>query len=390
MGGPHGPRPGDRPGPYGGPHGPRPGERPGPYSGPHGPRPDERPGPYGGPHGPRPDERPGPYGGPHGPRSGDRPNDKPGSYGEPHGPNGSRPGDRPTPFGGPHGLRPDEKREPYGGPHGPRPEERPSNRPGPYGGPHGPKPGERPGPFGGSHGPKPGPYGGPHGTYVGPRPRDKPRSGSQPKGRNTFDERTFPGRPGAPRPDNRTLPVKRPISQSREDEKPSDNRFKPSQKYKSLTEQFSTPGKNSNIGGVSRIRFQQTTSSSDLGNNYNYYEEKHVVKQGRLNLPITIHHLRGEEDDGQLVKKPDINSSYTKASQKITSNLNKSYTQSSNLKNINNQKGVNDQGSRHTQQTTYKKITTTTSSGLNGRDTGIRSGPGRDSGIGAYTEYKKY
>ena len=185
--------------------------------------------------------------------------------------------------------------------------------------------------------------------------------------------------------------MKRPISQSRGDERPSDNRFKPSQKYKSLTEQFTTPGKNSNIGGVSRIRFQQTTSSSDLGNNnFNYYEEKHVVKQGRLNLPIGIHHIRGEEDDEKLVKKPDRNSSYTNASQKITSNLNKSYTQSSNLKNINNQKGVNDQGSRYTKQTTYKKITTTESCGLNGRDTGIRSGPGRDSGIGAYNEYKKY
>ena len=435
YGGPHGPqgpkpgeRPSDRPGPYGGPHGPqgpKPGERPGPYGGPHGPRPGERPndrpGTYGGPHGPRPGERPndrpgtyggphgprpGPFGGPHGPRPGERPDKIPGPYGGPHGPKpverpgpfggrhgprpGERPNDRPRPYGGPHGPRPGERSSPFGGPHGPRPEERPSDRPEPFGGPHRPKPGERPGPFGGPHGLRPGPYGGPHGPYGRPRPGDKPRSGSQPKGRNTFDERTFPGRPGAPRPDNRTLPVKRPISQSRGDERPSDNRFKPSQKYKSLTEQFSTPGKNSNIGGVSRIRFQQTTSSSDLGNNFNYYEDKHVIKQGRLNLPITIHHLRGEDDDGQLVKKHDINSSYTKASQKITTNLNKSYTQSSNLKNINNQKGVNDQGSRYTQKTTYKKITTTTSNGVNGRDTGIRSGPGRDSGIGAYTEYKKY
>ena len=184
--------------------------------------------------------------------------------------------------------------------------------------------------------------------------------------------------------------MKRPISQERGGERPSDNRFKPSQKYSSLTEQFSAPGKNPNIGGVSRIRFQQTTNSTDLGNSFNYYEDKHVVKQGRLNLPNTIHHLRGEEDDGQLAQKYDGNSSYTKTSQKITSNLNKSYTQSSNLKNINNQKGGADQGSRYTQQTTYKKITTTTSSGLGGRDTGLRSGAGKDSGIGAYTEYKKY
>ena len=405
FGVPHGPRPGERPEPYGGPHGPRPGERPEPYSGPHGPKPEERPEPYsgphgprpepyGGPHGPRPGERPDPYGGPHGPRPGDRP----GPYSGPHGP---RPSDRPGPYGGPHGPRPDDRPGPYGGPHGPRPGERPGpyggpqgprpgDRPGPFGGPHGPRPGERPGPYGGPHGPRPGdrpgPYGGPHGQ----RPGEKPRSGSQPKGRNTFDERAFPGRSGAPRPDNRTLPVKRPISQERGGERPSDNRFKPSQKYSSLTEQFSAPGKNPNIGGVSRIRFQQTTNSTDLGNSFNYYEDKHVVKQGRLNLPNTIHHLRGEEDDGQLAQKYDGNSSYTKTSQKITSNLNKSYTQSSNLKNINNQKGGADQGSRYTQQTTYKKITTTTSSGLGGRDTGLRSGAGKDSGIGAYTEYKKY
>ena len=406
---PHGPRPGERPEPYGGPHGPKPGERPGPFERPHGPRPGERSEPYGGPHGPRPGDRPGPFGGPHGPRPGERsepyggphgprPGEKPGSFGGPHGPrpgersepyggpHGPKQGERPGPFGGPHGPRPGERPEPYSGPHGPRPDD----RPGPYGGPHGPRPGERPGPYGGPQGPRPGDRPGPYGAPHGQRPGEKPRSGSQPKGRNTFDERAFPGRSGAPRPDNRTLPVKRPISQERGGERPSDNRFKPSQKYSSLTEQFSAPGKNPNIGGVSRIRFQQTTNSTDLGNSFNYYEDKHVVKQGRLNLPNTIHHLRGEEDDGQLAQKYDGNSSYTKTSQKITSNLNKSYTQSSNLKNINNQKGGADQGSRYTQQTTYKKITTTTSSGLGGRDTGLRSGAGKDSGIGAYTEYKKY
>ena len=390
FGGPHGPRPGDRPGPFGGPHGPRPGDRPGPFGGPQGPRPDDRQGPYGGPHRPRPGDRPGPFGGPHGPYSGPRPEDRPGPYGGPHGPHGPRPGDRPGPYVGPHGPRPGDRPGPYGGPHGPRP----GDRPGPYGGPHGPRPGERPGPYGGPHGPRPGerpgPFGGPHGPRPGPYGGPRPRSGSQPKGRKPFDEKTFPGRSGAPRPDNKTLPVKRPISQTRGGDRPSDNRYKPSQKYNSLTEQLSTPGKNQNIGGVSRTRFQQTTSSSDVGNNFNYYEDKHVVKQGRLNLPITIHHLRGEEGDEQLNQKHDRNSSYTKTSQKITSNLNKSYTQSSNLKNINNQKGGADQASRYTQQSTYKKITTTTSSGLGGRDTGVRSGTGRDSGIGAYSEYKKY
>ncbi len=428
FGGPHGPMPGDRPGPYGGPHGPRPGDRPGPYGGPHGPRPGDRPGPFGGPHGPRPEDRPGPYGGPHGPRPGDRPGpyggphgprpeDRPGPYGGPHGPyGGPKPGERPGPFGGPHGPRPGDRPGPYGGPHGPyggpKPGERPGpfggphgprpgDRPGPYGGPHGPyggphgpRPGERPGPFGGPHGPKPGdrpgPYGGPHGPYGGPRPGDRPRSGSQPKGRNTFEKRTFPGKPGAPRPDNRTLPVKRPISQTRGGERPSDNRFKPSKKYNSLTEKFSTPGKNPNIGGVSRIRFQQTTSSSDTGNNFNYYEDRHVVKQGRVNLPVTLHQLRGEENEAPLAQKPDRNSSYTKTSQKITSNLNKSYTQSSNLNNINSQKRGADQGSRYTQQSTYKKITTTTTRGLGGRDTETRLGDRKNSGVGAYTEYKKY
>ena len=421
YGGTHGPQ-GPRPGPYGGPHGPqgpRPGERPGPYSGPHGPqgpKPGERPGPYGGPHGPngprpgeRKSDRPGPYGGPHGPQGpkpGKRPSDRPGPYGGPHGPQGPKPGERPGPYGGPHGPRPGERPNDrpgtyggphgprpgerpnnrpgtYGGPHGPRPGERPSDRPEPYGGPHGPRPGERPGTFGGPHGPRPGPFGGPH----GPRTGERPRSGSQPKGRNTFDERTFPGRSGAPRPDNRTSPVKRPISQTRGGERPSNDRFKPPQKYNSLTEKFSTSGKKPNIGEVSRNRYQQTTTSSERGNNFNYYEDKNVVKQGRLNLPITNHHLRGGEDDGKLPQKYERNSSYSKTSKKITSSLNKSYTQSSNLKNINNQKGGTNQGSKYTQKTTYKKITTTTTNGLRGRNTGNLS---RAGGIGAYTEYKKY
>ena len=405
YGGTHGPQ-GPRPGPYGGPHGPqgpRPGERPGPYSGPHGPQ-GPRPGPYGGPHGPngpRPGERlsdrSGPYGVPHGPRPVERPSDRSGTYGGPHGPQGPKPVERPSdrsgPYGGPHGPqgpkpgeRPSDRSGPYSGPHGPQ-GPKPGERPGPYGGPHGPRPGERPndrpGTYGGPHGPRPGPFGGPH----GPRPGERPRSGSQPKGRNAFDERTFPGRSGAPRPDNRTLPVKRPISQTRGGERPSNDRFKPPQKYNSLTEKFSTSGKKPNIGEVSRTRYQQTTTSSERGNNFNYYEDKNVVKQGRLNLPITNHHLRGGEDDGKLPQKYERNSSYSKASQKITSSLNKSYTQSSNLKNINNQKGGTNQGSKYTQKTTYKKITTTTINGLGGRNTGNLSGAG---GIGAYTEYKKY
>ena len=332
----------------------------------------------------------------------------------------NRPDDRKPPFGGsrpemprggsaPRGgrplddnnlQRPEERRRPGSRPdkpgYGPKPGEKPEDRPrygeprtGPFGGPHGPN-GPRPGDRSGPHGPnglrpgeRPGPFGGPH----GPRPGERPRSGSQPKGRNAFDERTFPGRSGAPRPDNRTLPVKRPISQTRGGERPSNDRFKPPQKYNSLTEKFSTSGKKPNIGEVSRTRYQQTTTSSERGNNFNYYEDKNVVKQGRLNLPITNHHLRGGEDDGKLPQKYERNSSYSKASQKITSSLNKSYTQSSNLKNINNQKGGTNQGSKYTQKITYKKITTTTTNGLGGRNTGNLSGAG---GIGAYTEYKKY
>ena len=412
--GPNGPRPGDRPGPYGGPHGPngpKPGDRPGPYGGPHGPngpKPGDRPGPYGGPHGPkpedRPSDRPGPFEGPHGPKPGERPSDRPVPFGGPHGPKpgdrpgpyggpkpGERPSDRPAPYGGPNGPRPGDRPGPFGGPHGPKPGERPSDRPAPYGWPHGPRPGDRPGPYGGPHGPRPGerpvPFGGPHGPYGGPRPGDRPRSGSQPKGRNSFDDKTFPGRSVEPRPDNRALPVKRPISQAKGGERPSNDRFKPSQKYNSLTEKFSTPGKKPNIGEVSRIRYQQTTSSSDRGNKLNNYENKNVAKQGRVNLPNTNHYLRGGEGDRQLAQKYDRNSSYSKISQKITSSLNKSYTQSSNLKNINSQKGGDNQGSKYIQQTTYKKISTTTTNGLGGRDTGNRSGAG---GIGAYTEYKKY
>ena len=181
--------------------------------------------------------------------------------------------------------------------------------------------------------------------------------------------------------------MKRPISQARGGERPSNDRFKPSQKYNSLTEKFSTPGKKLNIGEVSRTRFQQSTRPSNTGNNLTYNKDKNIVKQGRVNVPNTNHHLRGGEVDRKLDQNHDRNSSYTKISQKITSNLNKSYTQSSNLKNINSQKGGDNQGSKYTQQATYKKITTTTTRGLGGRDTGNHSGAG---GIGAYTEYKKY
>jgi hypothetical protein len=116
-----------------------------------------------------------------------------------------------------------------------------------------------------------------------------------------------------------------------------------------------------NVIGVSQIRFQQTTSKSDNGDNYEYFESKHVVKSGRVNQPITVHHRRGGKGDGdnQLSQSVNRSSSYNKTSTQIQN------------RNINT--GSKIEGTKYTQKTTN-----------------IRVKEGNNDGKGIYTEYKKY
>ena len=116
-----------------------------------------------------------------------------------------------------------------------------------------------------------------------------------------------------------------------------------------------------NVIGVSQIRFQQTTSKSDNGDNYEYFESKHVVKSGRVNQPITVHHRRGGKGDGdnQLSQSANRSSSYNKTSTQIQN------------RNINT--GSKIEGTKYTQKTTN-----------------IRVKEGNNDGKGIYSEYKKY
>ena len=436
---------GSRPG-FGGPHGPH------GFGGPHGPRSG-----FGGPHGPHS------FGGPHEPRTG---------FGGPHGFGKPRPG-----IVGPHGPSPG-----FGGSRGPlgvsRPEDR-DNRPsssekhkyfdrpgastgikpgkvprptleGPLTpdrkfGPHGPnprpvlppRPGFRPnGPEFGVHGPGFGPYG--HGfetSGFGPRPVLPPRFGddgiihhhlptcplyeeerrraqSLQRTMRSFEEKTF------------SQSAHRPFIGGKYGRHLSEPKSgKNSMERRNMT--ITTHKKTSNIGNTSQIRLH-TTSSSEGGDNYNYYESKNILKKHRR-LPITIHHRRGQlgayTDD--IPDRPHHRGgSYTKT--KITSNLNKSYSSSGNIvKNLNNTyssgnmvKNLNKQkiatnlkntyssssnivnnkykskinigtsekkgGSKYNQKSSYKQLKT--SSGKS--SSGFTKGTGR--GASSYSEYKKY
>ena len=222
----------------------------------------ERPHGYIGPHGPHG------FMGPHGPMP-----HGPQGFMEPHGPMPHRP--MPHGYIGPHGAMPHGPM-PHGfmGPHGPSPHGfmRPM--------PHGPhefiEPHGRPMPHGYMEPHRPIPHG-PHG-YMGPH-------GPMPHGPHGF-------------------------MGQREDRYP--------RREKMLTEGNVIEERKDNIAGISQYRFQQTTSRSEDGDNYEYFESKHVVKTGRVYQPITIHRYRGEIGGNEIstTNKDNRSSSYNK---KITS-----------------------------------------------------------------------
>ena len=232
----------------------------------------ERPHGYMGPHGPHG------FMGPHGPM--------------PHGPQGFMEPHGPMPHGpmphGPHG---------YIGPHGPMPHGPMPHGPMPHGyiGPHGPMPhGPMPHGFMGPHGPsphgfmRPMPHG-PH-EFVEPHGRPMPHGYMEPHGPMPHGPHGFMGQ--------------------REDRYP--------RREKMLTEGNVIEERKDNIAGISQYRFQQTTSRSEDGDNYEYFESKHVVKKGRVYQPITIHRYRGEIGGNEIstTNKDNRSSSYNK---KITS-----------------------------------------------------------------------
>ena len=214
-----------------------------------------------------------------------------GKYGKPE--ERSRGGSVPR-FLGPHG------------PHGPMPrisgfersrieieEERQERRksferPHGYMGPHGPHG------FMGPHGPsphgfmRPMPHG-PH-EFVEPHGRPMPHGYMEPHGPMPHGPHGFMGQ--------------------REDRYP--------RREKMLTEGNVIEERKDNIAGISQYRFQQTTSRSEDGDNYEYFESKHVVKKGRVYQPITIHRYRGEIGGNEIstTNKDNRSSSYNK---KITS-----------------------------------------------------------------------
>ena len=241
----------------------------------------ERPHGYMGPHGPHG------FMGPHGPM--------------PHGPQGFMEPHGPMPHGpmphGPHG---------YIGPHGPMP-----HGPMPHGyiGPHGPMPhGPMPHGFMGPHGPsphgfmRPMPHG-PH-EFVEPHGRPMPHGYMEPHGPIPHGPHGFMG-PHGPMPHG-----SHGFIGQREDKYP--------RREKMLTEGNVIEERKDNIAGISQYRFQQTTSRSEDGDNYEYFESKHVVKKGRVYQPITIHRYRGEIGGNEIstTNKDNRSSSYNK---KITS-----------------------------------------------------------------------
>ena len=203
--------------------------------------------------------------------------ERPHGYIGPHGPHG---------FMGPHGPMPHGPQG-FMEPHGPMPHG--------YIGPHGPMPhGPMPHGFMGPHGPsphgfmRPMPHG-PH-EFVEPHGRPMPHGYMEPHGPMPHGPHGFMGQ--------------------REDRYP--------RREKMLTEGNVIEERKDNIAGISQYRFQQTTSRSEDGDNYEYFESKHVVKKGRVYQPITIHRYRGEIGGNEIstTNKDNRSSSYNK---KITS-----------------------------------------------------------------------
>ena len=225
--------------------------------------------------------------------------ERPHGYMGPHGPHG---------FMGPHGPMPHGPQgfmEPHGPmPHGPMPY-------GPHGyiGPHGPMPhGPMPHGFMGPHGPsphgfmRPMPHG-PH-EFVEPHGRPMPHGYMEPHGPIPHGPHGFMG-PHGPMPHG-----PHGFMGQREDRYP--------RREKMLTEGNVIEERKDNIAGISQYRFQQTTSRSEDGDNYEYFESKHVVKKGRVYQPITIHRYRGEIGGNEIstTNQDNRSSSYNK---KITS-----------------------------------------------------------------------
>ena len=203
--------------------------------------------------------------------------ERPHGYMGPHGPHG---------FMGPHGPMPHGPQG-FMEPHGPMPHG--------YIGPHGPMPhGPMPHGFMGPHGPSPHGFMRPmpHGQheFVEPHGRPMPHGYMEPHGPMPHGPHGFMGQ--------------------REDRYP--------RREKMLTEGNVIEERKDNIAGISQYRFQQTTSRSEDGDNYEYFESKHVVKKGRVYQPITIHRYRGEIGGNEIstTNKDNRSSSYNK---KITS-----------------------------------------------------------------------
>ena len=222
--------------------------------------------------------------------------ERPHGYIGPHGPHG---------FMGPHGPMPHGPQgfmEPHGPmPHGPMPHG--------YIGPHGPMPhGPMPHGFMGPHGPsphgfmRPMPHG-PH-EFIEPHGRPMPHGYMEPHGPIPHGPHGFMG-PHGPMPHG-----PHGFIGQREDKYP--------RREKMLTEGNVIEERKDNIAGISQYRFQQTTSRSEDGDNYEYFESKHVVKKGRVYQPITIHRYRGEIGGNEIstTNKDNRSSSYNK---KITS-----------------------------------------------------------------------
>ena len=199
---------------------------------------------------------------------------------------------------------------------------------------------ERPHGFMGPHGPMPH---GPHG-FMGPMPHGP--HGPMPHGPHGFMG------PHGPMPHG-----PHGFMPPREVENPK--------REKMLTEgNVKEEGKDNNITGMSQYRFQQTTSSSDNGHNFEYFESKNVVKKG--NQPITIHRYRGDiggyEDSGK--KQDNRSSSYNK---KITTTTTQTITRNNNVmpkietktyQNIRKEEGKSGAGmisTKYTQKTTTIK-----------------------------------
>jgi hypothetical protein len=197
---------------------------------------------------------------------------------------------------GPHGPSPHGFMRPM--PHGPQEFIEPHGRPMPHGpmphgymGPHGPSP----------HGfMRPMPHG-PH-EFVEPHGRPMPHGYMEPHGPIPHGPHGFMG-PHGPMPHG-----PHGFIGQREDKYP--------RREKMLTE--GNEERKDNIAGISQYRFQQTTSRSEDGDNYEYFESKHVVKTGRVYQPITIHRYRGEIGGNEIstTNKDNRSSSYNK---KITS-----------------------------------------------------------------------